>query len=830
MRFLRHEELEERTLLSISGTEYALICGEFSDYELSADMSETHLIELTETTADSLRAAVAEAQNSAENDLIVVRLSDGETLDFSGETVDIDVSYENAGTISLVGLTLSGETAEISEFLSDSAYSVAAGTFFNGTIYCSVEESVKSGEFEASAAGQNQAVAVSDAVTGLDELLADERFSNIDGSGYSIVVIDTGINSEHDYFLDDDGNSRIVFQYDFANDDTTAEDTEGHGTNVASIAAGNGEYGGLASGANIIVLKVFNDDGTGNFDAIEEALQWVADNAEAYNIVSVNMSLGTSTTYSSAPSEKGLGIADEVTELADRGIIVVVAAGNEFYENGSLEGLSYPAILSGALAVGAVYSENVGRASYASGATDYTTGADRICSFSNRSSSLEMIMAAGGSITGAGIGSSASLVTYTGTSQASPILAGTAALAQQIANQYLGRSLTVEEFNALVTETADIIYDGDDENDNVQNTNASYYRVNVYALAEAIYGLSTGEYVIGENDGADEEPPADESETLAATTISVTATGTRTAKLTVEAVDGAASYTLEISASADFSKASTFTLSRAGTFTVSGLSEGTVYYFRAQAAADGAESSEWSETVTLAAGSSSRTTPLTAPTLLSVSVTETSATVLFETVENAGSYLLEYSTDADFQNAQSVALSAENAGIVTLTGLASGTTYYLRIKAVGTGTNTDSAWSASLTVDIPAAADPEEPATPPADDTASLDAPVLSDLTATGLSTARFTVSTVDGASGYLLQISTSPNFSTVQEIELSRAGTYTLSGLKSGTVYYLRIMALSANDGAVSSDWSETVSLSIPMPSFNDRWNASSRYGRFRW
>jgi len=81
-----------------------------------------------------------------------------------------------------------------------------------------------------------------------------------------------------------------------------------------------------------------------------------------------------------------------------------------------------------------------------------------------------------------------------GTSQASPHIAGIVALAQQLADELLGRRLSIDEFILLMRTTAVTINDGDDEDDNVTNTNIDFPRVDMMALAEAIYniGAETG--------------------------------------------------------------------------------------------------------------------------------------------------------------------------------------------------------------------------------------------------------------------------------------------------------------------------------------------------
>ena len=97
---------------------------------------------------------------------------------------------------------------------------------------------------------------------------------------------------------------------------------------------------------------------------------------------------------------------------------------------------------------------------------------------------LTPVFAPGAVITGAGPGGSS--YNTTGTSQAAAYVSGLAALAQQLADELLGRRLTPGEFLQLLSDSGDTIVDGDDEDDNVANTGDSYTRVNALALAEAI--------------------------------------------------------------------------------------------------------------------------------------------------------------------------------------------------------------------------------------------------------------------------------------------------------------------------------------------------------
>lgn len=330
-------------------------------------------------------------------------------------------------------------------------------------------------------------------------LRQDPRFKNIDGRGWATVIIDSGMNLDHPFFGNQiNGRSKqIVSSIDLSDSPFADNDVDGHGSNVASIAAGffndpdkpDNDYSGVAPGANIVNLKVFREqkdpvtgqpvrdsDGViqrGNFGWVEQALQWVIENAGTnpeLNIASVNMSLSGDSNWQQAVSKEGLG--DELQKLSDLGIIVVSSSGNDFSKNNFQQGVGYPSADPNSLSIGSV--------------SDTT---DQIVSSSQRSGTLTTVFAPGDSIKGAGLNDTpgAGFTTnMSGTSMAAPHVAGMAVLAQQLAVERLSRRLTPDEFRDLLVQTGDLINDGDDENDNVANTGLSFRRANMLNLAEGI--------------------------------------------------------------------------------------------------------------------------------------------------------------------------------------------------------------------------------------------------------------------------------------------------------------------------------------------------------
>jgi hypothetical protein len=313
----------------------------------------------------------------------------------------------------------------------------------------------------------------------IDAFQVTPRVSWADGHGYSVAVLDSGINASSGYFgpdNDDDGVAdRIVYRHNFVDNNDDASDLTGHGTDVAALVAG---YTGVANQANIVALKVVDDYGFGTFGAVERALQWVIAHAAEYKIAAVNTSFSDGENWNNAQQLYGIG--DEIAALTAMKVMVISAAGNKFH---TTQGVAYPAADPNTIAVGAVFPfARSGPSFWTHNQTDFTAAVDGIAAFSQRSTTMLDVFAPG---VDPGYGN------FSGTSQASAHVAGLAVLAQQLAMSQLGRRLTLEEFRSLLTNTGATIFDGDDENDDVTNTNAFYKRVDAMALGDAIYQLSS---------------------------------------------------------------------------------------------------------------------------------------------------------------------------------------------------------------------------------------------------------------------------------------------------------------------------------------------------
>jgi len=423
------------------------------------------------------------------------------------------VNITNPSTpITLSNLTQSGSLSALSVDVPPGALP-RFGTLQSGTLQLAASADSGAAAAAADVVVQGTAATPASDTAGVNLLRLntfqnDPRFSMLRGQNQAIVVLDTGADLDHPFFgpdADGDGVAdRIVYQYDFVDGDASAADAKGHGTHVAGIIASqDSAFPGVAPDTDLIVLRVLGEDGMGEFDKIESALQWVLQHAEQYNIVGVNLSLSDGGNYQTPQAR--YGIDDELAALAQRSIIVVAAAGDDYYEHQSVPGVGYPAADRNCLAVGAVYTSSSGVFQYPTadgspGATA-TSAPGVITPFSQRHGTLLDVFAPGAPITQASL--DGGTATLHGTSQAAAYVSGVAALAQELAVEHLGRRLTADEFALLLRAAGSNTYDGDNEWDNVTNTNLAYAQVDMFRLAEAILALGRvpGRHVVRLGEG-----------------------------------------------------------------------------------------------------------------------------------------------------------------------------------------------------------------------------------------------------------------------------------------------------------------------------------------
>jgi serine protease AprX len=158
-----------------------------------------------------------------------------------------------------------------------------------------------------------------------------------DGAGVGVAIIDSGITHFHDDLTYQGlslkvrvvNSQRMTAFVDFVNDNTVPYDDNGHGTHVAGIIAGNGydsggARAGIAPAAHIVSLKVLDANGRGVISDVIAAFEWAVVNRVAHNIRVINLSVGAMVTESYETDPLTLAAKRAV----DAGIVVVTAAGN----------------------------------------------------------------------------------------------------------------------------------------------------------------------------------------------------------------------------------------------------------------------------------------------------------------------------------------------------------------------------------------------------------------------------------------------------------------------------------------------------------------------
>lgn len=167
------------------------------------------------------------------------------------------------------------------------------------------------------------------------------RLEGADGSGVLIAVIDTGVDYQHPDMLGWQGDGKVVGGYNLLWSEETPFDTDGHGTQVAGVASADGLLQGVAPKSKILAYKVSEKGDNVSSDLIAQAVtRAVEDGADI-----INISMGI--------TQPNAVIEAAINEALARGVLVVVAAGNE---GPAASSIGSPGRSSGSITVGATYN------------------------------------------------------------------------------------------------------------------------------------------------------------------------------------------------------------------------------------------------------------------------------------------------------------------------------------------------------------------------------------------------------------------------------------------------------------------------------------------
>ncbi|WP_129337563.1 S8 family serine peptidase [Cellulomonas endophytica] len=264
---------------------------------------------------------------------------------------------------------------------------------------------------------------------GLDRI--DQRGAVVDGSysygrtgaGVTVFVVDTGVRATHQDLV-----GRVRSGWDFVDDDADASDCDGHGTHVAGTVAGT-RYG-VAKGAQVVALRVFDCTGNGDWSDVIAAVDWAIAHRSGPSVLNFSGSGGAYAPVDSA-----------VARAVAAGITTVVAAGNDDTDACTAS----PARSVSALTVGA------------------TAEGDARAWFSNTGSCLDLF-APGDWVLSSSVDADDATTMLSGTSMAAPHVAGAAALHLQGAPAATPAQVTAALLGAatpgVVTDSRSAGHDG----------------------------------------------------------------------------------------------------------------------------------------------------------------------------------------------------------------------------------------------------------------------------------------------------------------------------------------------------------------------------------
>lgn len=342
------------------------------------------------------------------------------------------------------------------------------------------------------------------------------------GSGISIAIVDTGIDTSHPR-LGGGGqpifNAKVIGGYDTGDNDSDPRPNsslgDAHGTACAGIAAGDlgavGDYiGGVAPGAKLYALKISaGNGGSASFSSMIAGWEWPIthqndDPANPIRVISTSFGGGfhSGTCDSFVPA-----MTTAAANAVAAGITIFASSGNDGYCNG----MGWPACISYVNSVGAVYDASLGTKGWCVAASSCANKqpnsgcpsgyavfesalSDRTTAYSNSASFLTLFAPSNDAYTadivgGGGYSTGDYAPSFGGTSAACPYAAGAAAVLQSAAKAKAGSYLTPAEVRQYLTANGDAVTDG--------KVAVTKPRINLARAVGALPGGSTGAMTIG---------------------------------------------------------------------------------------------------------------------------------------------------------------------------------------------------------------------------------------------------------------------------------------------------------------------------------------------
>lgn len=373
---------------------------------------------------------------------------------------------------------------------------------------------------------------------------------------------------------------------------------------------------GIAKDITLYAVKVLADNGSGSWSGVVAGIDWAVGHHTTRPAVG-NMSLGGGASTS---------VDDAVRRAVADGIVMCVAAGNDYLDASNYS----PARTPEAITVGA------------------TTSTDGFASYSNYGSLVD-ILAPGSSIKSAWFTSSTAINTISGTSMATPHVAGASAL-------YL------ETFPGSTPAQV-----------------STGLRSSASANRIGSVPAGTANLLLNVNFGTVTPPQAPAAPSLSSPANGATNLATNLT-LSWLASTNATSYGVQVSTTPDFSTTLLNTSVASTSLALSGLTNGTTYYWRVNAS-NTTGTSAWSETRNF---TTTTTVALNAPLLVSPTSGSTnvgtSPTLVWNAAANASSYDVQVSKKSNFSSLL-VNVTAQTGTSRALTGLARNTNYYWRVRS-----------------------------------------------------------------------------------------------------------------------------------------------------